>query len=319
MHRFERQLITEWRRLALPTDETVIVAVSGGADSAALLIAFASLSKRRKISGSLIAAHLDHGLRDKESDGDREAVRELAGKLGVTFFCEKAKIANTGNLEQNARNARYTFLEQVAHKYGSRMVVTGHTLNDQAETLLMNLIRGSGPDGLAAMPAVKQFNASSDIKLVRPLLSWAMRADTESYCREMSYEFRIDAMNLDPSFRRVRIRREVLPLLAELNPKIVQTLAATSQLFSKTDASNIQPAIDDELSISSLRELESRSRLDSIRAWLAAKRGTKRQLALKHIQAVERLALSEKSGRIAELPGKARVVRARGRLVYEEN
>lgn len=319
MHRFERQLITEWRRLALPTDQTVIVAVSGGADSAALLIAFANLFKRKKFSGSLIAAHLDHGLRDKESDGDREAVRELAGKLGVEFVCERAKIANTGNLEQNARNARYTFLEQVARKYGSRMVVTGHTINDQAETLLMNLIRGSGPDGLAAMPAVKAISARSDVMLVRPLLSWALRADTENYCNSMSYEFRVDAMNLDPAFRRVRIRREVLPLLAELNPKIIQTLAATSQLFSKTDASNIQPAIGDELSISSLRELGSLSRLDSIRTWLAAKRGTKRQLALKHIQAVERLALSEKSGRIAELPGKARVVRAKGRLVYEEN
>ncbi|HMT08006.1 MAG TPA: tRNA lysidine(34) synthetase TilS [Pyrinomonadaceae bacterium] len=319
MHRFERQLITEWRRLALPTDQTVIVAVSGGADSAALLIAFANLFKRKKFSGSLIAAHLDHGLRDKESDGDREAVGNLAEKLGVGFVCERAAISTKGNLEQNARNARYKFLVEVARRSSSLIIVTGHTMNDQAETLLMNLVRGSGPDGLAAMPSIKPISADPRVSLVRPLLSWALREDTENYCREMGYEFRIDSMNLDPAFRRVRIRREVLPLLAELNPKIVQTLAATSQLFSTIETSNIQHNVEDELSISSLRDSDSRSRLDSIRAWLASKRGTKRQLALKHIQAVERLALSEKSGRVAELPGKARVVRSRGRLRYEEN
>lgn len=319
MHRFERNLITEWRRLKLPTDESVVVAVSGGADSVALLLGFVNLLERKKFSGHLMAAHLDHGLRGKESEGDREAVRALSEQLGIDFVYERAKIEKKGNLEQNARNARYKFLENIAHNYGSSIIVTGHTMNDQAETLLMNLVRGCGPDGLAAMPAVKTILASSEVRLVRPLLLWATRKDTENYCKEMGYEFRVDSMNLDPAFRRVRIRREVLPLLAELNPKIIQTLAATSQLFSTTETPNIQQHLDDELSISTLREIDPRERLDTIRAWLAGKRGTKRRLALKHIQAVERLALSEKSGRVAELPGKAHVVRAIGRLRYVEN
>lgn len=320
MHKFERQLITEWRRLRLPFEgDAIIVAVSGGADSTALLIAIVELSSRKKISQKIIAAHLDHGLRGKESDADVAATRNLAEKLGVESVVEKAKLQKTGNLEQNARFARYEFLERIASRYKSRIVVTGHTMNDQAETLLMNLVRGSGPDGLAAMPVKKPISANSDIKLVRPLLSWALRDDTENYCSEKGYEYQIDSMNLDPKFRRVRIRREVLPLLVELNPKIVQTLSATSQLFSDDSRENIQASRDDELHIGWLRDLGDRSRVDTIRAWLASKRGTRRQLALKHIQAVERLALSEKSGRIAELPGKARVVRAKGRLVYEEN
>lgn len=320
MHKFERQLITEWRRLRLPFEgDAIIVAVSGGADSTALLIAIVELSSRKKISQKIIAAHLDHGLRGKESDADVAATRKLAEKLGVESVVEKAKLQKTGNLEQNARFARYEFLERIASRYKSRIVVTGHTMNDQAETLLMNLVRGSGPDGLAAMPVKKPISANSDIKLVRPLLSWALRDDTENYCSEKGYEYQIDSMNLDPKFRRVRIRREVLPLLVELNPKVVQTLSATSQLFSDDSRENIQASRDDELHIGWLRDLGDRSRVDTIRAWLASKRGTRRQLALKHIQAVERLALSEKSGRIAELPGKARVVRAKGRLVYEEN
>lgn len=320
MHKFERQLITEWRRLRLPFEgDAIIVAVSGGADSTALLIAIVELSSRKKISQKIIAAHLDHGLRGKESDADVAATRNLAEKLGVESVVEKAKLQKTGNLEQNARFARYEFLERIASRYKSRIVVTGHTMNDQAETLLMNLVRGSGPDGLAAMPVKKPISANSDIKLVRPLLSWALRDDTENYCSEKGYEYQIDSMNLDPKFRRVRIRREVLPLLVELNPKVVQTLSATSQLFSDDSRENIQASRDDELHIGWLRDLGDRSRVDTIRAWLASKRGTRRQLALKHIQAVERLALSEKSGRIAELPGKARVVRAKGRLVYEEN
>jgi len=304
----------------VPTSgEPLVVAVSGGADSSSLLISLAELSRRNKLSRSIIAAHLDHGLRGKESDADVDAARKLAEKLGVEFVVEKAKLAKRGNLEQNARNARYKFLEKIARRSRSNIIVTGHTMNDQAETLLMNLVRGSGPDGLAAMPALKAMSTDSDFELVRPLLSWAIREDTENYCRQMGYEFRIDSMNLDPAFRRVRIRREVLPLLTELNPKIVQTLAAASRLFSRTETSNIQHIIDDELSISSLREIDPRSRLDSIRAWLVSKRGTKRQLALKHIQAVERLAFSEKSGRVAELPGKACVVRTSGLLRYEEN
>lgn len=320
MHKFERQLITEWRRLKLQFDgDAIIAAVSGGADSSALLIALAELSARKKISQQIIAAHLDHGIRGQESDGDVFATQKLAEKLGVEFVTEKVKLSKTGNLEQNARSARHKFFEDVAQKYRSKLIVTGHTMNDQVETLLMNLIRGSGPDGLAAMPAIKPIAAGSDIRLVRPLLSWAMRSDTEKYCNDRSYEFRIDSMNLDPSFRRVRIRREILPLLAELNPKIVQTLSNSSRLFSDEKLENIQPVDDDELLISSLRAAGPRSRLDTIRAWLEGKRGTRRQLALKHIQAVERLALSDKSGRISELPGKARVTRANGRLLYEEN
>ena len=150
MHSFVRNLITEWRRLGLPFEgETVIVAVSGGADSVSLLLAIADLGRRKKIDHRIVAAHCNHGLRGVESDADQELVRVLAEKLGIDFVSEYIKISKKGNLEQNARDARYAILRKIADDEKAFAVLTGHTINDQAETFLLNLIRGSGTDGLA--------------------------------------------------------------------------------------------------------------------------------------------------------------------------
>ena len=165
MDKFVRNLITEWRRLGQPIyGEAIIVAVSGGADSVALLCAFADLKKRKKLSSRLIAAHLNHGLRADESDADELFVQKLAETLGVEFATEKGAIRKTGNLEQNARVARYDFLRMVAAENNASIVVTGHTLNDQAETFLINLIRGSGIDGLSSMPVIRPLNDENSEK-----------------------------------------------------------------------------------------------------------------------------------------------------------
>jgi tRNA(Ile)-lysidine synthase len=320
MHKFVRQLITEWRRLQLPSDnEAVVVGVSGGADSLSLLLALCDLAKRKKFGNRIIVAHLNHGLRAGDADEDEAFVRETASGLDVEFVSEQAKLTKRGNLGQNARRARYDFLGRVAKRFDAFAILTGHTMSDQAETFLMNLIRGSGQDGLSAMPSVRCCEQRgtdlglSATHLVRPLLSWAKREDTEEYCRSMSVDFRVDSMNDDISFRRVQIRKHLLPLLASMNPKIIETLAATSELMRNAGATKVD---NDMVSIAELRKLDSPRRLALLRSWLGHHRGNTRSLGLKHIQAVERLALSTKSGRKVELPGKATVIRSSGKLSY---
>ena len=306
--------------------ETMIVAVSGGADSTALLLALNDLRQRKKLDIRFVVAHFDHGLRGDESDADAEFVRSLADELGFEYLSQKGNVQKTGNLEQNARNARYDFLFDAAAKEKAYAVLTGHTLNDQAETFLINLIRGSGPDGLSAMPAIRELSlkqtddAPPHAKplLVRPLLRWAFRDDTEEFCRSLNIDFRTDRMNNDRSFTRVRIRQELIPLLETFSPKIVRTFAKTAELL-KQNADIEQNILKDLacqtfLEIRRLSELKKVERYSVIREWLRHNRGHLRGVGMDHIEAIERLALGKKSGRIVEIPVFQSVVKKDGRL-----
>ena len=340
MHKFVRNFITEWRRLGLPfSGETVVVAVSGGADSVSLLLALHDLTKRTKLGHRIVAAHLNHRLRGAESDADQEYVQHLATTLGVELAVGRANDLSDGNVEQNARDARYQFLAQTAENLGAFAVVTGHTINDQAETFLMNLIRGSGPDGLSGMKPVRSLEfrvSSSELKtknpkpeprnsellLVRPLLTWAKRIDTEGFCHECGVEYRYDTMNEDTAFTRVRIRKILLPLLEDFNPKIIDTLAQTAALMtdiSEVSESGNENQKKEHLVVKDLKFLGPNERQNTIRSWLTQRRGTARGLDLKHIEAVSRLVLSAKSGRTAEMPGGGRVIKSAGKLVYDKN
>ena len=321
MHGFVRKLVTEWRRLELPFEgETLVVAVSGGADSVSLLLGLHELLTAGKLDHRLVGAHFNHGLRDGESDADERFVRELAVRYGIELAVGHGQVSREGNLEQNARHARYEFLEKTAANVKAYGVTTGHTINDQAETFLINLIRGSGPDGLSGIRPVRNMGQDS-VLLIRPLLTWAKRGDTEAYCHDHSVEYRYDTMNEDTAFRRVRIRKVLLPLLQDFNPNIVETLADTAGLMQKlprTQADENRFSDSGELIVGDVKLLPRHAVGDLIRAWLIARRGTARQLHLKHIAAVERLIFSDKSGRRVELPG-GKVVKSGGKLVYEEN
>lgn len=323
--------------MGLPFDGgTVVVAVSGGADSVSLLLAMTDLVKRKKIGHRIIAAHFDHGLRGVESDTDESFVRNLADRLVVDYVSERGKISKKGNLEQNARNARYDFLRKTAIEHDAFAVLAGHTINDQAETFLLNLIRGSGLDGLSAMPAMRRLDCENykkhekpkkseisdlrpQIDLVRPLLRWSKRTDNEAFCHYSRIEFRNDEMNDDLEFNRVRVRKEIIPMLETMNPKIVETLARTAELLSqKVENSPIQTDISAELKISDLKSLNESDLYRILRHWLGHHRGNKRGLGLNHIKAIVHLIFSEKSGRVAQLPG-GNVVRSGGKMVYQKN
>ncbi len=347
MHKFVRNLITEWRRLKLPlAGETVIVGVSGGADSVSLLLALHELQKNSKLGHKIVAAHFNHLLRGAESDADEEFVVNLTTELGIGLVLHREHISTEGNLEQNARDARYAFLAEAAGNLHAFAILTGHTVNDQAETFLMNLIRGSGMDGLRGMRVVRPLESEKMIKgegekktideadkshhltdspshplLIRPLLTWAKRINTEEYCHHLGVEYRYDTMNEDTAFKRVRIRKVLVPMLEDFNPKIIETLANTALLMqnlSDTTQTGNHLSAADELKLSEIKTLSQPELYTRIRSWLRLHRGSTRQLQLKHIQAIERLVMSPKSGRIAELPG-GRVIKTSGKLLYEEN
>ncbi|MGB7209434.1 MAG: tRNA lysidine(34) synthetase TilS [Pyrinomonadaceae bacterium] len=350
MHKFVRDLITEWRKLGLPfSDETMIVAVSGGADSLSLLLALDDLRARKKLKLRLVAAHFNHKLRGHESDADEEFVKHLASEKGFELAIGHSLIAAKGNVEQNARDARYDFLTRTANNLNAYGVVTAHTMNDQAETFLLNLIRGSGMDGLSGMRPIRELlntetpaeipasqrphvsespflPFSSTPQLIRPLLTWARRADTENFCRECGVEYRYDTMNEDMSFKRVRIRKILLPVLADLNPKIIETLARTADLMSQAEPPALAggPELGDTsnefspyLLIKDLKILDKPKLYRTLRVWLRTHRGDLRSISLKHIESIERLILSPKSGRLVELPGRGTVRRHDGRLRFE--
>ncbi|MBC7796450.1 MAG: tRNA lysidine(34) synthetase TilS [Pyrinomonadaceae bacterium] len=327
LSRFARNLLFEWRKLSLQlVGQNIVVAVSGGADSCAMLLALHELKQSRKLSSNLIAAHFNHGLRGAASDADADFVRDLATTLGLRFVGgiqnPKAKIQNAkGNLEQKARRARYDFLREIAQNNDAFAVLTAHTLNDQAETFLLNLIRGSGTDGLSAMktvrelkfetPRVETSNANSKIYLIRPLLSWARRGATENYCHENKIEFRHDAMNDDTNFARVRVRRQLLPLLESFNPRIVESLSQTATIL-RQDAAELNRNAEnllkvfvtngDKLDVSTFGTVTPAMRIGILRLWLKSIRGNLRRIELKHLKALERLAVESENNKRSELP-----------------
>lgn len=368
MHKFVRSLLTEWRKFRLPVaDKTFVVAVSGGADSMSLAAALYELRRLEKLNLRFVIAHFNHDLRGAESDADELFIRSFAEAFEFELVCGKpenpaSKIQNqAGNLEQNARIARYDFLLETAENLRAVGVVTAHTLNDQAETFLLNLIRGSGLEGLGGMRTIRNLSSErvkicndeledaaqsservmsetieedkqSEIQLIRPLLNWATRERTENFCLENKIEFRFDSMNENLAYRRVRIRKVLLPMLADFNPKIVETLSKTANLLredfagleksASASAGNFQSketSCENVLELKELKNLFPSMRRQILREWLKSCRGDLRRLDSKHLEAIENLITSRKSGRRIELPGGAGVVKSGGRLSFEKS
>lgn len=187
--------------------DLVGVAVSGGADSVCLAGVLRALATQLGIRLHIL--HLNHGLRGAESDGDAEFVASLADDWGLPCTIERVQLDTTrGNLEQEARRARQSFFAEEAHSAGLNRVATGHTLSDQAETVLFRLVRGSGPAGLTGIHPVTAEG------VIRPLLE-VERAEVRQWLGEQGLWWREDSSNLDPRFRRNVLRQRILPDLEE--------------------------------------------------------------------------------------------------------
>ncbi len=216
--------------------QPVVVGVSGGPDSLCLLDVL------RRLGYSLVVAHFDHGLRP-ESSHEAQRVQEMAAKLGLDFELEQGALGversfREGSLEAAARHARYRFLLRVATERGAQRLATGHTADDQVETMLMNLLRGAGPDGLRGMVPLTPIGRwpefgpgiAPNVALARPLLRFG-RAETQAYCDRHGLEPVMDPSNQDLAFLRNRVRHDLLGRLETYNPEVRQALLRTSQIM----------------------------------------------------------------------------------------
>jgi tRNA(Ile)-lysidine synthase len=282
--------------------DPVVVACSGGADSLALL----ALSVAAGVAA--VAVHVDHGLR-VGSHADFAVVEAAARELGVAARVVRVVVPPGSNLEARAREARYGALDDARLASGASAVLVGHTADDQAETVLLNLLRGAATAGLAAM-AVRQG------AVVRPLLG-LRRRDTLEICARLAFAPVVDPMNGDPHFRRVWLRREVLPALEAGAGRDLRALLARQAEVMREESDLLETlarrALDDAGDpprAAAIAALEPALARRALRQWLG---GTPPSLAA--VDGV--LAVATGARRAVELPGDRRVARRRGRLVME--
>jgi tRNA(Ile)-lysidine synthase len=240
----------ERHRMISPRD-TVLAAVSGGPDSVAMLHILAGL--RSDFGFELRVAHLDHRFRGEASRDDATFVRDLAARLGLEYTCEEVNVpefvlVNRMSKQDAARMLRYRFLEKTAKLHYCQRIATGHTADDQAETVLMRVIRGAGPDGLAGIPPKR------DGTIIRPLIA-VWRSEIEGYLAAHGQSYRTDASNLESEYVRNRVRNELLPLLATYNPNIKRTLVTLGTVMA--DVSSHLARLTDE----AVREVVLRARM----------------------------------------------------------
>ena len=308
----------------LQAGDKVVVGVSGGADSMALLHSLCEI--RPGLHLSLIVAHLDHGLRP---GGEKEAafVRRAARKMGAPFFHRKADVRawreeKRLTVEEAARDLRYAFLLETARSSGASRIALGHTADDQAESVLMRLLRGSGTRGLSGIPPVR------DGIFIRPLIE-VTREDVESFLRERKAAFLHDPSNDSDQYLRNRVRHELLPLLQRYNPRIRQTLVQMADLFREEEGfwqehlEKVFPRVVRDrsearlvLDIPSLAEQPRPIRLRCFRLAIEKIKGNLLRVSLANILAVENLVLGRGPNKSVQLPHGLSVTRAYQDLTF---
>ena len=230
LHPFERGVENDW-----PATDwcqlSVLVAVSSGPDSVALLRALSSLRRNSVGSGSIQAAHFNHGWRAEASDQDQMFVHQLCERLSIPLHvCRSSRSIKK---EETARTERYDFLKSKAEELGARYLAMGHNANDQAETILHRIIRGTALRGLSGIPARRRMGEA--VTICRPIL-WASRQEVMDYLQTIDQPFRVDESNADKTFTRNRIRHDLLPQLAiDYNSGVIQSLLRLGTLAAETN------------------------------------------------------------------------------------
>jgi tRNA(Ile)-lysidine synthase len=328
-----RQFAEQLRRQAWFRPGLRIAAgVSGGADSVTLLILLARL--RAELGVVVSAVHFNHKLRGKASDADEKFVARLAEKLGMTLHIGRADVAarakhEKANLEDAARRARYGFFERLADQGAVDIVATAHTMDDQAETVLAHILRGTGIAGLSGIHP-------SAGHVVRPLLGFR-REDLRKYLRGKKQLWREDATNRDSARTRARMRNKLLPLLSrQFNPAVVQHLAALAErareqaslvehlarrLFQKSvamDGYTARIALAGLLNPLGMEQSEASGVLQAklIQEIVERTRQRRGQISATHIDTIIRFAKEGEPGKRLQIPGGIDVLREREALVF---
>jgi len=299
---------------------TVVAALSGGPDSVALLDAL--LRAARKPGVTVVAAHLDHALRP-DSAADAQFCEELCDRLKVKLRSGRARPSATamreGGLEEAARLTRYSFLRRVAREESASAIVLGHTLDDQAETVLMRLVRGSGALGLSAMKPW-------DGELLRPLLD-SRRAAILDHLDAHRLPYLSDPTNQDTSFVRNRVRHELIPMLEKnFNPNIAEALGRTARSLAEEhlalrevaaqllDRATASAMAGTAFEISVLKSAPEGLGKTAIREALRRSGGL-RSVSFTHIDRLWNLVVQSRGGATLPLPGRRTATIVRGRLL----
>jgi tRNA(Ile)-lysidine synthase len=301
----------------LPAGSTVVVACSGGADSLALLSA--AVFEGHKRAQRVVGVTVDHGLQHGSADTAARVVEQMAA-IGADETMTATVVVEAAGLgpEAAAREARYAVLEEVAARTGAAVVLLGHTLDDQAETVLLGLTRGSGGRSLAGMR--RRFDV-----FARPLLD-VRRDDTVTACQVEALRAWEDPHNTDPSFTRVRVRRRVMPLLEdELGPGVATTLARTADqlrddmgLLDEFAAEVAAVVTTDEgLAVDPLAGQHPSLRRRVLRNAVLAAGAPASEVHHEHVLAVDALLTDWRGQKWIDLPGHLRAVRRGGLLVLE--
>jgi len=296
---------------------TVLCAVSGGRDSMCLLHRMKRLGEEKHFQ--VAAAHFNHQLRGENADRDEAFVRAWCKKEGIPFYAGRGDVraaakANGWTVEEAARRLRYAFLEETAEKIGAEKIATAHQAEDQTETVLMHLVRGTGPEGLCGIPAVRG-------KLIRPLLRTSRR-EIEAYLEENGIPHVEDETNQDTALTRNRIRRLVIPQLEEINPALGEAVERTAAIMRRESDfldSLAAPYLSDGLSLPCAGLLSAPEALQPriLRLWIDRLPVGKKDFTARHLALLLTLARDGKDGSTLDLPQGVRVRRDGGALVPE--
>jgi tRNA(Ile)-lysidine synthase len=295
----------------------LLLAVSGGPDSTCLLHVLFEL--RQELGIELHIAHLDHRLRGAESEADATYVEKLAASLGVPATIEKRDVKTYQkekriSLEEASREVRYRFLADIASNIGADYIVTGHTIDDQVETILMHIIRGTGTRGLVGLKPYSQWQLDGrSITVVRPLLE-VSRQQTAEYCQENKLIPRLDTSNLSLSPLRNRIRQQLLPLLESYNPGVAEALLRIAAIandeiaFLDAEVARLWPAVVAQkgdmiiLNRDRLNQLPTAIKRHLLRAAIEKILSSLKDIETRHIEEILAM-LGKPAGRQINLPG----------------
>lgn len=279
-----------------PGDQ-IVCAVSGGADSIALLWAMYCLKDKLQIE--LSAAHFNHGLRGEESDRDERFVREFCSQYDIPFFCQKSYVVSgKKGLEAAAREARYGYLKSLPGK-----IATAHTANDNAETVLMHLVRGTGLKGLGAIAPVKD-------RIIRPMLS-VTREEVLGFLKEYHISYVTDSSNETDLFLRNRLRHRVIPLLEAENPRFAEDISAMA-LSLREDEQELDSLVQPVSDVEQLQKMSGARRRRCLMAFLLSCNVPEPER--EHIAMLDKLVFSPCPSAKADLPGGVTVTRNYGKL-----
>ncbi len=306
--------------------EAVLAGVSGGPDSVAMILAL--LQIREEYGLTLGIAHLNHALRKGESNQDEAFVKHLAKTLDLPFYSKttdvKSLARNKGlSIEEAGRNARYAFFKELFKTHGYSKIATGHNHDDNAELVLMNLLRGAGVKGLSGIPPKR------DNLYIRPLIN-VSKSQILKFLKREKQNFVIDSSNDDLSFLRNKIRHILLPLLKkEYNPEVHNCLNRTSRILMQENEfmeeqerlSFLNVLKDNqknlvELFLGAFNDLHPAMKQRVARKAILMVKGDLRRITLRHIQDITHLASVSPNGKSLDLPGQIRVFKSRQTLCF---